>query len=875
MSDAASRGHLPDSPYPGIKPFTYAHRDVFFAREGEARSLIRLVVLYRGVLLYSESGIGKSSLVNAALIPHAVAEGYQPEKIRVQPRKGEEIVVKRLSMETVGMPPYLPSLFVAEDQQQDVAVSIEEFLARLRQKANATYPLLIFDQFEEWVTLFEEGSVEDSTGSVQAIQRAILDVIVALLNDRELTVKLLIVLREDYLAKLAPLFERCPTLPDQHLRLTPLAGDQIYRTIRGPFEKYPGRYHPELSPSLAESIKVQFEERGKGAAIRLTEVQVVCQSLFEGGDEGSELEQRFVDLGGVQGILESYLQQALQLLPQAQQEPAVALLTRMVTAAGTRKRVSEDDLVREVRLEEGLSQEVVNESLGSLEQRTKLVRREPLRDVYYYEIASEFLVKWIQTQAHERELRMAARKAAQKEQEAARMRELAHATESAKRLRWLVVVLAVVLLLAVVAASLAIMQKGHADSSAATAIQAHWAAKTSAAFSYTREAEAVVARGMAESAATEAAVSLRVAQDTLGTREVQLIEQLHPSAEPTQLPPTDTPSSSGDATPSPTVFQTATPTPTADRGATATVQALEAALFSIQATQTAIAPPISPLTGDTLTQMTQDLGDEYVPSLSPDQRTLLVESNRTGSWQIFAIDLYANIWRQLTNQGESNFHPRYSPDGNRIIFSSLIDGSRDIYTMARDGLDLRRLTISAGEDSYPSYSDDGQTILFMSRRSGTWGVYAMNADGGEQRIVIDTEHDEVYPSLSPNGELVAFQSNIAGPWQIYTISIHGGEPRQLTFGRARDATPVFAEDGQSIVFETVRDGNYEIYIMNIDGSNQRNLTNSPGSRDQVPSVSPDGHWVLFQSNWTGNWDIFRVPLPGTLPSELPPLTTGG
>ena len=65
MSDDTLTNYLPDRPYPGIEPFSYAERGVFFAREGEARKLNRLIVLYRGVLLYSDSGTGKSSLVNA------------------------------------------------------------------------------------------------------------------------------------------------------------------------------------------------------------------------------------------------------------------------------------------------------------------------------------------------------------------------------------------------------------------------------------------------------------------------------------------------------------------------------------------------------------------------------------------------------------------------------------------------------------------------------------------------------------------------------------------------------------------------------------------------------------------------------------------
>ncbi len=143
MSDIAKRDYLPDSPYPGIEPFSYAGRNVFFARGAEARTLVRLIVIYRGVLLYSDSGIGKSSLVNAGLIPLAIDEGYQPERIRVQPRRGGEIIVERLSEKADGEPPFLPSIFAPDERQEHVVLSVEKFLETLRQRARAVRPLLI------------------------------------------------------------------------------------------------------------------------------------------------------------------------------------------------------------------------------------------------------------------------------------------------------------------------------------------------------------------------------------------------------------------------------------------------------------------------------------------------------------------------------------------------------------------------------------------------------------------------------------------------------------------------------------------------------------------------------------------------------------
>src|SRR5439155_24200772 len=115
MREPTETAHLPESPYPGIEPYHYVDRKVFFAREAESRSLIRLIVMYRGVLLYSDSGNGKSSLINAGLVPLAIEEGYQPQRIRVQPKNGQEIVVERLAEETNGQRCFLPSVLSLDE----------------------------------------------------------------------------------------------------------------------------------------------------------------------------------------------------------------------------------------------------------------------------------------------------------------------------------------------------------------------------------------------------------------------------------------------------------------------------------------------------------------------------------------------------------------------------------------------------------------------------------------------------------------------------------------------------------------------------------------------------------------------------------------
>jgi hypothetical protein len=415
---------LPQVPYRGIESFRYIDQPIFCARESETRKLVRSMTIYRGVLLYGASGSGKSSLINAGLIPELVNDGFYCERIRVQPRLGEEMIVERIPLTQDGRPPYLPSFFEDEEDGQGgmgdllakfvhsvlgeketearIVFPVADFLARLDAGARDRSVLLIFDQFEEFVTLFEEAPQVQSLQEAKKIQTAILSALVNLLRNSSLRVKLLFAFREDYLARLAALFRQCPDLTDQYLRLTPPDKGALLGIVRGPFKSDRAREHfgREMSEEIVNGLAAEIEKRDDGDLLNLSEIEIVCDRLWHSDNPTQLLKKR-----GVQGLLEDYLSDELVRLKDLR-SPAVALLSRMVTSGGTRNVISEANLLDQVRQEEKLPEDTLKTALIALEKDTRLVQRERRNRVYFYEIVSEFLVPWISRQ---KDLRAAAR----------------------------------------------------------------------------------------------------------------------------------------------------------------------------------------------------------------------------------------------------------------------------------------------------------------------------------------------------------------------------------------------------------------------------------------------------------------------------------
>lgn len=69
--------------YPGARPFETSQRNVFFGREKDIDGLATLIDLEPLVVLYGKSGTGKSSLLNAGIIP-LMSENNQWQPLRVR-----------------------------------------------------------------------------------------------------------------------------------------------------------------------------------------------------------------------------------------------------------------------------------------------------------------------------------------------------------------------------------------------------------------------------------------------------------------------------------------------------------------------------------------------------------------------------------------------------------------------------------------------------------------------------------------------------------------------------------------------------------------------------------------------------------------------
>jgi Tol biopolymer transport system component len=198
------------------------------------------------------------------------------------------------------------------------------------------------------------------------------------------------------------------------------------------------------------------------------------------------------------------------------------------------------------------------------------------------------------------------------------------------------------------------------------------------------------------------------------------------------------------------------------------------------------------------------------------------------SYDIFIADLKGNIVKQLTNEVGYDAEPTVSPKGDKIVFTSTRSGDLELYTMNIDGTDVKQITDELGYDGGAFFSPDGSKLIFRASRPKTekeikaykellaigqvepsdMELFICNADGSDMKQLTFLGNANWSPFFHPNGKKVLFSSNfesqIGFPFNLYMIDIDGKNLKRVTHSNTFEAFPVFSNDGKHLIFSSNR-----------------------------------------------------------------------
>jgi eukaryotic-like serine/threonine-protein kinase len=225
---------------------------------------------------------------------------------------------------------------------------------------------------------------------------------------------------------------------------------------------------------------------------------------------------------------------------------------------------------------------------------------------------------------------------------------------------------------------------------------------------------------------------------------------------------------------------------------------------------------------------------------TPDGR-LVYTSRASGYFDIWVMNADGSAPKQLTFGTDANNYPSVSPDGRYIVFESNRGVGWGVWRMNADGGGPKELTRNTGEFSLPQVSPDGQWVFYSAPDpSGKRVIWRIPIDGGAPEQL--TQKDTSPAFLSPDGKLMFYfyRENPDAPPKLEVAPTTGGPPVQV-LDPPRDAdNPSWSPDGRAIIITRDTDNVSNLWALPLDGGKPRQLTDWKSDRIFGAAWSRDG-----------------------------------
>ena len=402
--------------YPGTRPFDANDSKIFMGREEDIENLQQKMDIQKLLVMFSRSGLGKSSLINARLVS-ALKE--DPDVLPIPVRIGAYI--KSFDGDT-GSPieKFRSSVNSKLDIAQNDIIDSKVFNTEKAISHHLWYFIkglqlsgveqntfvFIFDQFEELFTYPDEEVKEFGKALSElffvSVPQQLRTVLLAKRqsNNANLTpeerkllttpinIKFLMAIRSDKMSLLNKLSTFFPSILQNCYELKPLNRSQATQAIVGPAKlegdyispvfEYNDAAVKKILDGLSESVNDM--SASKQEEIESFQLQIVCKYVENLVIKNNDINIDADDLGEINVIFENHYRNIIASLPKENQLPARKLLEEKLIVDGIRISMPRVSILKEP----GMTAEL----LDSLVE-THILRPEQNN---YYEVAHDTLI---------------------------------------------------------------------------------------------------------------------------------------------------------------------------------------------------------------------------------------------------------------------------------------------------------------------------------------------------------------------------------------------------------------------------------------------------------------------------------------------------
>lgn len=468
MSDGMQKDFCP---YKGLQPYTEADRAFFFGRERDSEIIASNLYAAPLTVLYGESGVGKSSVLLAGVVPlfHqtpnvAVVVFRQWQDAQFFSMLKAEVL--RAVHETT-----------AKEASVDVNLPFDEFLVACNRILRGPI-FFIFDQFEEFFLYHAAAQGTDSFDAELA--RAV--------NRQDVDANFLLSLREDSLSRLDRFRGRIPKLLNNMLRLKHLDNEAGRAAVRMPLEKYNAMFadaarHMEVEDELVETLLEEIkagrvtigagggqvntqgaEREAEDERIETPFLQMVLMRLWnEERATGSHVLRlsTLKQLGGAERIIRTHLDKVMENRSTEERDVAARLFRFLVTPSGSKIAHTTADLVSYAELPREQVEPVLKMLIAPDVRILRPIAPPPgqtdgMRYEIFHDVLAQAVLDW-RTRYNREQKRLAAERELAEERARAESK-LREAHRRTRRLRWGATGLTVILIMTALLLGLVLRQ---------------------------------------------------------------------------------------------------------------------------------------------------------------------------------------------------------------------------------------------------------------------------------------------------------------------------------------------------------------------------------------------------------------------------------
>ena len=430
-------------PYVGLQPYGPGDKDYFAGRESDIRIINANLAVSRLTVFYGPSGVGKTSLLQAGVVPAMIAKRYvtvyfnswqdanfaqtlrkqvldgitatfaasAESRILKLPAWPETAEIPAAALGGIGMEP----IELAGTDSLDVSFPLDEILLSASRMLDCPV-LLVLDQFEDYLNReFQDDELSFDAELARSV------------NQREVKANVLISIREDELYQLDRMRGRIQHLLANTIRLEPLTPTQADVALRQPLQRFndiaPEHLRTAIPPEDDPIPTVVAGAREEGD-IEAAFLQLVMERLWEaetalfrqGKTPARQLRLSTLnspELGGVRQVIATYMDRIMGKLSDPERGIAARMFAALVTRKGHRIALEAAQLI-----------EISGATEADARRVLELLREsgilKPLPSDRYevtHDVVARSILSWRRSFQEQDRVRTAIREAQQKAQE--------------------------------------------------------------------------------------------------------------------------------------------------------------------------------------------------------------------------------------------------------------------------------------------------------------------------------------------------------------------------------------------------------------------------------------------------------------------------